>query len=247
MIPDIHLHEIVKSCLKAIRADYAANSGVPSTTILWYLLNETKQADTGKFQWYEEAVEIFINRNVDHPKYLDSRLFFDRERAKIPTIHVMMAGEDKGADGIGIDQGYIPEQVIGTTQRPVLNRQFSMNANIIVTSNNSFETVIIYHVIKSMLISLYEHIQLFGFINPIISGRDIQLSQEVAPAGIYARSINFHASYELNVPEVILNTIGSLVYLQMSKINDQTVTPVIGPGPISGDTIIDTEENPIGG
>lgn len=247
MIPDIKLFEIVKSCVKALREEHALNGGTPSNTILWHLLNPTKQADTSKYKWYEQAVEIFITRDKNHDKYLDTRLFFDRERASIPTLHIMMSGEDKGKDGIGGDLGYNDAQVIGTSQRPVLNKQFAMNANIIVTTDNPFETVIIYSVIKAMLISLNTHIQLFGFINPIISGRDIQLSQEVAPAGIYSRAINFHASYELSVPEVALSKIGQFVFIQMQNIDGQTVTPVIGPGPISGDTVIDTEASPIGG
>ena len=183
MIPDIKLHEIVKACIRALRADFDQNGSVPSDTIIWYLLNDQKMSDTGKFKWYEQAVEIFINRKESNPKYLDTRLFFDRERASVPTVHVMMSGENKGADGIGVDLGFRPEQVIGESQRSVFNRQFDINANIVITSDNTFETVIIYHVLKSMMISLMNHIQLVGFINPVISGRDITLSQELVPNG----------------------------------------------------------------
>jgi hypothetical protein len=233
MIPDIKLHEIVKSCLLAVRSDHEVNGGTPSDTILWHLLNSTKMADTGKYAWYEQAVEIFVNRTESHPKHLETRLFFDRERAAIPTIHIMMSGESKGADGIGLDVGYRPEQVIGDQQRPVYNRQFDINANIIVTSDNTFETVIIYHVLKSMIISLMTHIQLVGFINPNISGRDITLSQEIVPNGLYARTINFTAGYELDVPEACLNKIVQEVWIQMKNINDQPISPYIGAAPIT--------------
>lgn len=245
MIPDIKLHEIVKSCIKGLRADYDANKAVPSSTILWHLLNDTKMADTGKFKWYDQAVEIFINRKSDDPKYLDTRLFFDRERAAVPTVHVMMSGENRGANGIGTDLGYRPEQVNGDSQRPVLNRQFNINANIIVTSDNTFETVIIYHVLKSMMISITTHIQLVGFINPDLSGRDITLSQELVPNGLYARTINFTAGYELDVPEVMLNKIVSAVWIQMKSINGQEIAPQIGPGPLEAEDGGTTEVTPI--
>ena len=219
MIPDITLHEIIKSCLLAVRADYKANGGIKADTILWHLLNTGKVEDTGKYSWYNQAVEIFINRGETHPKYLDTRLFFDRERAAIPTVHIMMSGETKGADGIGMDEGFNQEQVIGGSQRAVFNRQFDINANILVTSDNTFETVIVYHVLKSMLISIMTHIQLKGFINPSISGRDITISQELVPNGLYSRAINFTAAYELDVPEVVLNKIVQSVWLEMSSIN----------------------------
>lgn len=235
MIPDLKLFQIVKICLVGLRADYEANSGNPEDTILFHLLNDTEVSDTGKYKWLEQATEIFITRDKDHTRFLDANLFFDRERAKIPTIHIMLSGESKGKDGIGMDEGFNPEQVIGDTQRPVLNRQFDINANIVVTSDNAFETVIITHVMKSMLIAISAHIQLSGFINPVIGSRDITLSQDLAPNGIFARSINFSAGYELSVPVVVLNQIISSVWFQMKKINGVTLDEPIGPGPISAD------------
>ena len=246
MIPDIALHNIIKSCILAVRADYEANKAIPANTILWHLLNDAKVADTGKYKWYTQAIEIFIERSKHDTKHLETRLFFDRERASIPTVHVMMSGESKGKDGIGLDQGFNNEQVIGTTQRAVFNRQFDINANIIVTSDNSFETVIIYHVLKSMLISLSTHIQLVGFINPVISGRDISLSQEIAPNGLYARTINFTAGYELDVPEACLNQIVQSVWIQMNKINDVELDTPIGPGPITPTDGGNDDVTPIG-
>ena len=226
MIPDIKIHEIVKVCLSGIRSDYSEQSNLEDT-ILYQLLSESKMPKTDKFRWFNESVEIFINRTKDHPKFLDTRLFFDRERASIPTIHIMVAGESKGKDGIGFDEGYRPEQVVGDKQRPVFNRQFDLNANIVITSDNTFETVIIYHVIKCMLISLNTHIQLLGFINPVIGGRDINISQDLVPNGVFARTINFSAGYELDVPEVVLNKIVSSVWFQLSNINNQPLEPGI--------------------
>ena len=233
MIPDIALHEVIKSCLLAIRADYSTYGSTPSDTLLYKLLNSVKSPDTGKYKWFEESVEIFITRNENHPKFLDTRLFFDRERAAIPTIHIMLSGEGAGKNGIGMDLGFNPEQVIGGSFRQVLNRQFDINANIVVTSDNTFETVIIYHVIKSMIISLSTHIQLLGFISPDVSGRDITISQDLVPAGIFARVLNFTASYELEVPESVLSQIIQGVWIQMTNINLVQVTPPIGPSSIT--------------
>lgn len=245
MIPDIKLHEVVKSCLKAIRVDYAEYSATPSNTILYYLLNSSNNADTGRYKWYEQAVEIFINRNEHHPKYLDTRLFFDRERALIPTIHIMMSGESKGSDSIGIGLGSNPEQVIGDSQRGIHSKYFDINANIVITSDNTFETVLIYHVLKSMLVSILDHIQLLGFMNPILGGRDINISQDLVPNGVYSRALNFSAGYELTVPQPLVNKIVSSVWLQISKINDQTLTPPIGPGPVTPSLIGDDTAEPL--
>ena len=246
MIPDIQLHEIIKSCLLALRSDYETNGSVESDTILYHLLNTSKVEDTGKYNWYSQAVEIFINRGESHPKYLDTRLFFDRERASIPTVHIMMSGETKGADGIGLDEGFNEEQVIGGDQRAVLNRQFDINANIVVTSDNTFETVIVYHVLKSMLISIMTHIQLKGFINPSISGRDITISQELVPSGLYSRAINFTAAYELSVPEVVLNKIVQSVWLEMANINGVPLDAgSVSTGAIGPNSGSDNPDNPL--
>ena len=242
MIPDIKIHNIIKSCLVAIRSDYEINKATPSNTILWYLLNSSVMEDTGKYNWFTQGVEIFINRNENHTKLLDTRLFFDRERALIPTIHVMLSGETKGKDGIGVDIGFHQEVVVGDTVREVFNRQFDINANIVITSDTTFETLIIYHVIKSMLICLMTHIQLLGFINPMIGGKDLALSQEVVPNGVYARVLNFSAGYELSVPESQFRQIINTVWVQMKKIDDNAI-PNTGPGPFNSSTQIQTEGN----
>lgn len=218
MIPDIKLHEILKSCLVALRQDYSA-APTPQDSILYYLLQDTKQSDTGKYKWFNEAVEIFITRDENHDKYLDTRLFFDRDRAAIPTIHIMLSGESKGKDGMGFDVGFNPETVVGENVQLVMNRQFDINANIVITSDNTFETIIIYHVMKSMLISLSTYVQLMGFINPVLGGRDININQDIVPNGVYARSLNFSAGYELGVPEACVTKIINQVNFCLANIN----------------------------
>lgn len=237
MIPDIKIHELIKSCIKSLRLDYESNTNFQDT-ILYQLLSPSQMINTGKYNWYNEGVEIFINRNENHPKYLDTRLFFDRERASIPTIHIIVSGESKGSDGIGFDEGFREEQVIGLDQRPIYNRQYSLNANIVITSDNAFETLIIYHILFSMLISINEHIQFVGFINPVFGSRDINISQDLVPNGVFAKSINFSANYELSVPRVVLSKIVSSVYFQMENINSTTLSTTISTG------LVDTNTSP---
>lgn len=220
MIPEIELQRVIDSLLKALRADQTNNGGTPSNTILHYLLSESNSFK-GKYNFYDQAVEIFSTRGNNHPRYLDSRLFFDRERAPIPTIHIMANGENNNNNGLGVDQGFQDVQVIGGERREVYNRHFDANFSIVISSDNSMETIVIYHVIKSMLISIFDHVQLKGFVNPQISGRDINISQDVVPSGVFARAIDFKAGYELPVPTHYLTTIINKVIFEINPIVEQ--------------------------
>lgn len=207
MIPEIELQRVVDVAISVLREDITQNGGTPSNTILHYLLNGVGTFES-KYNFYTQAVEIF-SKDKHKPRFLESRLFFDKERANIPTIHIMSNSENNNNNGIGVDQGFRPEFInaAGTGQRSVYNRHFDANFSIVITSDNSMETVVIYHVLKAMLVSIIDHIQLAGFIDPQISGRDINISQEVVPNGVFARSIDFKAGYELSVPTSTFDTI----------------------------------------
>jgi len=220
MIPEIELQRVIDVALKIIRNDITQNGGTPSDTILHYLLNQVGSFE-GKYNFYDQAVDIFSTKNKHNPRFLETRLFFDKERASIPTIHVMANGENDNNNGIGVDQGYMDQQTngLGTAIRPVYNRHFNANFSIVITSDNSMETILIFYVLKAMLISAFDHIQLSGFVNPTISGRDINISQDLVPNGVFARSLDLKAGYELSVPA---NTFKSII-TQFSNI----LNPVI--------------------
>lgn len=220
MIPEIELQKIIDVAISIIRDDITQNGGVPSDTIIHYLLDGEGSFE-GKYDFYDQAVDIFKNKDEHNPRFLESRLFFDKERAAIPTIHIMANGENNNNNGIGVDQGFVGEHVngAGTSQRAVYNRHFDANFSIVITSDNSMETILIFYVLKAMLISAFDHIQLSGFVNPQISGRDINISQDLLPNGIFARSIDLKAGYELSVPA---NTFRSIILKFISILNPVT-------------------------
>lgn len=82
---------------------------------------------------------------------------------------------------------------------------FSSNYQIMITSDNSSEVNIIYHIYKSLLIALVPHLSLKGLLNPKLSGNDIVFQDDQMPMGIFHKVLNLSFDYELVVPQLLIN------------------------------------------
>ena len=52
----------------------------------------------GNYNFYENALSIFVNKKKDNPRIIESHLFFNRDRANLPTIHINSPTDAPGGD-----------------------------------------------------------------------------------------------------------------------------------------------------
>ncbi|HNQ20662.1 MAG TPA: hypothetical protein PKI46_06345, partial [Bacteroidales bacterium] len=155
------------------------------------------------FNFFEQAQDIFLRGN-EHPRKIAVRMMFDAQRANLPTIHISMPSESNGSDGLGVDEGY-QEDIVDTENREVIKtytRMFDTQYNCIITSDNSTEVLCIYHLIKSVLIGIFDSIEFSGIRNPKLSGQDLQINSDIVPPHIFTRGIGISCSYEQTVPSI---------------------------------------------
>lgn len=119
-----------------------------------------------------------------------------------------------GGNGIGSDQGYQDELFIDTeynpdgsmltqgSHTPVFTRRFQSTYNIVITSDNSNEVVLIYHTMRALLIGLIPSINLAGLQNLAFGGQDVQLYSGLAPKNMYVRAITVTLQYETSAPSI---------------------------------------------
>lgn len=210
-ISEIVLFNTIKSILAYIREDYDSTTD-KTQSFLYNLLGEVKIGEL--YDCYEQGKAMFIQKN-DNPRYLDVRLFFDASRASIPTIHITLPNETGSGDGIGVDIGYEEAEFddVRGEYREVNNRMFNATYNVIITSDNTMEVVIMYHVLRASLIAAFAHMELSGLRNPKLSGGDLSINPDLVPIGIFMRSIAINASYEISVPELFAQKMAKKILL----------------------------------
>lgn len=199
IIPEIKIIEIIETALKVVEVDFTSKLD-ENETILYQIYGNNQR---GKYNFYEQAKDIFLRGN-EHPRKIETRMMFDAQRAHLPTIHISMPSESHGSDGIGIDEGYQEYHInnVNKTFNKTYTRMFDAQYNAIITSDNSFEVLCIYHLLKSLLIGIFDTIEFTGIRNPKLSGQDLQINSDIVPPHIFIRGVGINCSYEQTVPSI---------------------------------------------
>jgi hypothetical protein len=197
-VPELKLLSILKDVIKFIKEDTKANSANEKNSFLYKMFYGLKVDD---YDFYESSKEMFL-RSLDHPRPIQVNMFFNQERAHIPTIHITLPGKSTDYNGIGIDDGYQDDFFDETTKLsyPVYTRTFNTKFNVVVTSDNTYEVLIIFNVLESILISSLTSIELNGLLNARLGGFDLQINSENIPMNIFARALSIDFAYEINIP-----------------------------------------------
>lgn len=200
-IPEIIVYKIIEGIIFDLSEDFKKQKQEENT--LLYQFFEGIKIDN--FDWYKQAKEIIL-RHPSNRRAVVTHLFFNRDAANIPSIHITLPGESPGdlgsiGEGIGADIGFVDNE--NFTFNPNQSKSFKCTLNIVLTSDNTFEVLILYHAIKAMLTSRLPLLALSGFYNPGISGADLQLMDQM-PQGVFCRAIALTFGYENSVPSVLL-------------------------------------------
>jgi hypothetical protein len=228
-IPEYILLDIVKKSLQFLRADYAANSD-PEKSYLRLLL---KNSGLERYDSVTQVEAIFL-KEIDDPRYLDVSMMWNMNVEKVPAIYVALPSEttQPGGNGLGVDEGY-QDYIFEDTEfdnngdtvtpgsfRSLYTRRFESTYGIIVTSDNSNEVVIIYHVLKNMMISLMPTISLMGLQNVVLGGNDVNIKSDLIPKNMFMRSLTLRAQYETSAPDIFKHTMFQHIFAHGTPVNE---------------------------
>lgn len=209
-IPEFILFDFVEKSLKYIREDYAFQTDKNKS----YLRKILNGISFQRYDFVTQAEKVIL-AGVDDPRYLDVNLMFNAAREGAPSIHITLPGEtpQQGGDGIGQDQGYIMDiiesaiynqNVLVTEGKstPIFTNRFQATYNIVITSDNNIEVIMIYHTLRAILTSLTASMSLTGLENLKFSGQDVIINQELVPVGIFIKTLNCSFQYETSAPSI---------------------------------------------
>ena len=194
-MPETKLKVLIDAFLDRLENDYESNTD-KSLTVLNRLYDGLV---IDNYAFLDQAIEIFINRRND-PKRLDTRLFLDRDRATLPTLHITFPSEEPIGDGIGFDEGYLGNVAVGTDQfYERRNRGYSSKFYIMITGASTFEVLLIFYTVKILLLNNLETLEHNGFRNPRVYGQELRLNEEILPTP-YVKAIVLDSFFDLEVP-----------------------------------------------
>lgn len=206
LIPDNIIYKTLLNFFNIIRKDWETNS--QSESLLYFLFHtdeNSQDIDFETFDYFVQAKSLLIDKRVE------VNMGYNLENANKACVHIMLPNESGSPLGIGGDENYQPQ--INTTKggedynQEVFTKRFDSTYQLIITSENLFEVLIIYHYLKSCFISLHYHLELLGLRNLKIGGQDINMQQNLVPKNIFHRTLTLNFFYESNIPNFIKNKI----------------------------------------
>ena len=202
-IPEISLLSAFRNVLKLIRKDYndCVVAGDETKSIL-YLITGVNELQRYKF--FEQAKTLFITTEND-PRHLDVNIFYNAKRLGIPTWHITLPSESEKDNTVSIGEGdddfYYDDN---GHYRKTLNRRFQARYIIVVTSDNLNEVVLMYHFLKSTIISLTDHFSMIDLLNLKLSGNDINLNTDIVPENVFSRGVGMDFEYKTMAYDLLL-------------------------------------------
>lgn len=200
VVPEIRMKQIIDRFLNLIELNYQSNITTPTNSWI-YKVYGTMQS--GNYKYFDEAINIFTKRG-DDPRKIATRLMFDRTRAGVPTIHITLPQESPNGNGIGFDPNYeepIFNDTDGTYQMNY-TRGFKTKYNLMITSSNDFEVLVIYTILKAIIIGSVDILDNNGLRNIQISGNDLMMNNETTPQVVYMRALQIEFMYDFTVPTI---------------------------------------------
>jgi len=166
-------------------------------TFLYRLLNGNVDGD---YNFYEQSKNIFLRDDLSSRK-ISTSLMFNKNKNEAPHIHIREAIRSKGnSNGIGgVIGGYheMLDDSISDVYRDVKKGGYE----VLVTSSNALETVLIGEVIYSLLIGAWETLA-DQFITFDMSVKELVFQYDSATP-LYAKSISLDVQQENFIPSIM--------------------------------------------
>jgi hypothetical protein len=199
VVPEIILKKIIDALLVATVSDFNAQSNEQNSFLFRVFYGNV----IGTYDYYTQAKALMLNA-ADSPRSIQTRIFFDRTRAHVPTIHITLPSENHYADGLSMDVNYVAPLFNDTDQtfQEQYSRTFNTRYNIVLTSDNTFEVLIMYYLLKALFVANFVTLENNGLRNFKMSGQDLLINDANMPTNIFMRGLQLDVFYEFTVPEM---------------------------------------------
>lgn len=192
-IPILKVKKFVDLLIEFIETDYQ-NTINKNNSFLYKILYDN--TDNG-WNFYTNAVEIFT-RGEDDNRKLETRLMFDRSRAGLPTIHVREPSKNKGSyDSIG----FLSEDITINEDNTISSqarKTFRSSFELMITSGNSLECVMIQEVLESAMLASLDTLTIPFFELVDFNSKELMMNDDAERNMLFIKTIGLEIQYEKN-------------------------------------------------
>lgn len=205
IIPEFILLHAIKAGLVFIKTDFDTQmlAGTPNNSYLHRILED---AYIERYNYLDQAKAILFKEN-DDPRRLRVDLMYNMDFEKVPSIYITLPGEQHGANALAIEQSTEPyfntdinNEIISYTNK--YTRRKNATYAIYITSDNSNEVTLLYHIIDCLIISMTTHLGLKGLYNITQGGQDLQIDSDKIPKHLFIKALSIGLQYERSAPDL---------------------------------------------
>lgn len=200
MILSLKIKKFTELLLAFIKVDYD-NQTDKQNSFLYRVLQDDQE---GNYNFYENSVEVFVNRGESNKNKIEVRMGFDPDRANNPTIHVREPAKTKGkTDSIG----YLSEDIYTNEDSTISSRSKYSNTSrfeLMITGASMNEILLIQEVLESAMMASLDSLTIPYFDLISFSSKEIIIANDsYGGIPLFTRSIDIEVSYEKNnVPKL---------------------------------------------
>lgn len=221
LLPELVIFDVLTDIIKLLRKDLSEHEADETNSILYRLFakdENDKDLKLNNYNVYTQAKAIVSNKGN-----LSVNYGYNQKVANMLSLHILLPSENATMT-IGADEGYLKEDIIEddqlTARQMYYTQMFKSTYQIMITSNNSAEVMVIYNILKSMLLMLVDELEFRGLRTPEFSGNDIVMQDDVIPVPIFHKVINISFQYEHNVPKLLADDIAKRLHFIGRMVND---------------------------
>lgn len=233
IVPELVVFQTVKAALQVLRENWELYKNDEQRSFIYRCLGAFNGLQ--RYDMLQQAKAVFFRPiNANEPRYVDVSMGFDTDRIqkKMPTVHIIMQNENPKDNSLGLGSGNFdpefyedaidpqdPESATIGKYSPNNSRRFTQQLNLLISGDNSNEKILIYHVLKTIMISYIPYLNELGFENVEFSGGDVQINTEVA-GNIYMRNLIMKHDYDLISPSLEEYEFARQIFFTITVLND---------------------------
>lgn len=202
LIPENIIYHNLVNTIALLKEDWETN-GDKTKTILYDLFYKDDNGivmSYNRFDYLKQAEHIFVSsQQVTSSRKLMVTMGYNVQRAALPTVHILLPNENKHDVGIGMGQGYQDDVIVDDKIKTTYTNVSKATYNLMITSDNSSEVVLIYHALKNIMFASFAAYELRGLRDIEFGGQDLQFTNDLVPPEVFHRNLTITFFYESHV------------------------------------------------
>ena len=201
LIPEIIIEKILRQMILITTLDLKKNSNELEKSLLGYIFGKSEKSDSislDSYNFLEQSKHVF--KSSEGSRKITTSVGYNLKMVDLgkPHIHILLPSDSSSGaqigSGIGGDSGYMEDSDAGT-YRNVMTQGSEATYNLMLTTDNVNEMMLVYHWLKSCSLTFSSQFELRGLQNVSIGGNDLQFNDELIPPNVFHRNFNLSFTY----------------------------------------------------